>query len=173
MQHFLAQDDPTISERVKSLSRRKSAPSENGFPDAPARLSVSEEVPDDGEHVLGTEYLQLDPCLRGHTDHAGCAVTLRSTVGLCAVLGRHCVKHGSRIQSTISFSRAENRNGTVGCRGLSVGLGLQDLMHDWGLAMSLEVLSDSSAPREFEARRGLGRMRHPQSDDSSSWQKFL
>ena len=59
---YLAQDDPSISEAVKSWSRRMSAPNENSLPGA----QVSQEVPDDGEHALGSEHVQHDPCLCGH-----------------------------------------------------------------------------------------------------------
>ena len=38
------------------------------------------------------------------TDHAGCAVKRRNSAGLCAVLGRHIVKHGSSVQLTFSLS---------------------------------------------------------------------
>ena len=41
-------------------------------------------------------------------------------------------------------------------------------MLDLSMAMSLVVLSDSSAARGFAARQGLGRMRHVQTDTCAS-----
>ena len=95
------------------------------------------------------------------TDHAGCAVTRRSTTGLAAMLGRHTCKHQSNMQSTIGLSSGESEwYGLV--KGSAVGLGLQSLLRDWGLDLKLEVLSDSSAARGFSNRQGLGKMRHVQ-----------
>ena len=95
------------------------------------------------------------------TGHAGCAVTRRSTTGLAVVLGRHCVKHQSNLQSTISLSSGESEwYGLV--KGSAAGLALQSLLVDWGLHLELDVLCDSSAARGFSQRQGLGRMRHVQ-----------
>ena len=95
------------------------------------------------------------------TDHAGCALTRRSTTGLAMMLGRHCVKHSSNIQSAISLSSGESEwYGLV--KGSASGLGLQSMLQDWGISIRLVVLSDSSAARGFSARQGLGRMRHIQ-----------
>ena len=44
--------------------------------------------------------------------------------------------------------------------GAAHGLGLRSCMAKLGFEMSLEILSDSSAPRAFASRRGLGRQRH-------------
>eukprot|EP00959_Pyramimonas_sp_CCMP1952_P182190 3809454-Pyramimonas_sp.AAC.1 len=42
------------------------------------------------------------------SDHAGCAVTRKSTGGFVAMLGHHVVKHGSNLQSTVSLSSGES-----------------------------------------------------------------
>ena len=82
------------------------------------------------------------------TDHAGCAVTRRSTTGLATVLGRHCVKDQSNLHSTISLSSGESEwYGLV--RGSVAGLAWQSLLVDWGLYLELDVLCDSSAARGF------------------------
>ena len=95
------------------------------------------------------------------TDHAGCAVTRRSTTGLVMMLGMHTVKTACNLQSTIALSSGESEwYGLV--KGSSVGLGFQSLMSDWNLELTLEVLSDSSAARGFSHRKGLGKMRHIQ-----------
>ena len=95
------------------------------------------------------------------TDHAGCAVTRKRTSGLVARVGAHVVKHSSNLQSTVSLSSGESEfYGLV--KGAQQGLGLQSLLLDWGLTLSLEVLSASSAARGHVQRRGLGKMRHIQ-----------
>jgi hypothetical protein len=157
---YLAQDDPSIAEAVKSLARRMSTPNEADM-QCLKRLGryflkypmTAHEFPVQNMFEQIRAYVD--------TDHAGCALTRRSTTGLAMMLGRHCVKHSSNIQSTIGLSSGESEwYGLV--KGSAAGLGLQSLLHDWGVQLSLEVLSDSSAARGFSARQGLGRMRHVQ-----------
>ena len=157
---YLAQDDPSIAKAVKSLARRMSNPVAADYQvlkrlgrylvkyPMTANVFVSQ-----GEFEQIKVYVDID--------HAGCALTRRSTTGLATMLGRHCVKHASNIQSTIGLSSGESEwYGLV--KGSAAGLGLQSLLKDWGVELRLEVLSDSSAARGFSARQGLGRMRHVQ-----------
>ena len=95
------------------------------------------------------------------SDHAGCGVTRRSTTGLATMLGLHCVRHSSNMQSTIGLSSGESEWYAL-VAGASVGLALQSLLADWGVKLELTVLSDSSAARGFSSRQGLGKMRHVQ-----------
>ena len=109
------------------------------------------------------EEQQMPTAIRNYvdTDHAGDAITRRSTTGLATRLGRHTVKTSSNLQSTVSMSSGESEwYGMV--KGAAVGLGLQSLLADWGLEMEVIVLSDSSAARGFSQRVGLGKMRHVQ-----------
>ncbi|CAK0888487.1 unnamed protein product [Prorocentrum cordatum] len=96
------------------------------------------------------------------SDHAGCAVTRKSTGGFVAMLGHHVIKHGSNLQSTVSLSSGESEYYAL-VKGGSVGLGLHSLFADWGLDLKVELASDSSAARGHVQRRGLGKMRHVQS----------
>ncbi len=67
-------------------------------------------------------------------------------------------KHG---QSTIGRSSGESEwYGLV--KGSAAGLGLQSMLRDWGILVSLDVLSGCSAARRFSSCQGLGRMRHVQ-----------
>ena len=47
-------------------------------------------------------------------------------------------------------------------KGAALGLGLQAILEDWGVKVTLVVASDSSAAKGFASRRGLGRQRHIQ-----------
>eukprot|EP00929_Paragymnodinium_shiwhaense_P052294 TRINITY_DN26200_c1_g1_i4.p1 TRINITY_DN26200_c1_g1~~TRINITY_DN26200_c1_g1_i4.p1 ORF type:complete len:214 (-),score=21.31 TRINITY_DN26200_c1_g1_i4:248-889(-) len=96
------------------------------------------------------------------SDHAGCAVTRRSTTGMATRFGMHTVKHSTNLQSTIALSSGESEYYAL-VKGAAIGLGMQSLLCDWGLDVAVEVLSDSSAARGHVSRRGLGRMRHIQS----------
>ena len=152
---YLAQDDPCISEAVKGLARHMNAPTESDFQrlkrlgrfvvNYPMTANVFPRQP---MFDRIREYVD--------TDHAGCALTR-----MASVLGRHCVKHQSNLQSTISLSSGESEwYGVV--KGSAAGLALQSLLADWGITVSIDVLSDSSAARGFSTRQGLGKMRHVQ-----------
>ena len=82
----------------------------------------------------------------GDSDHAGCAVTRKSTTGMVASMGGHVVKRGSWIESTIALSSGESEYYAL-VRCSATGLGLQSMYADWNLPVEVEVLSDSSAAR--------------------------
>ena len=95
------------------------------------------------------------------SDHAGCLITRRSTTGLVTMLGSHCVKHSSNVQSTISLSSGESEFYAI-VRAGNIGLSLQAMLEDWGLKVGLRIRSDSSAARGTTQRQGLGQARHIQ-----------
>ena len=95
------------------------------------------------------------------SDHAGCAVTRKSTTGLILRFGRCTVKHSSNLQSTTSLSSGESEYYAI-VKAAQAGLGMQSLLQDWHIELPLEILSDSSAARGHVKRRGLGKMRHIQ-----------
>ena len=72
-------------------------------------------------------------------------------------VGEHAVKHTSNLQGATGFNFSE-------CEyyALTHGLGLKAYMADLRFEMSLQIFSDSSAPRVFASRRGLGRQGHVQ-----------
>ena len=157
---YLAQDDPGIAEAVKNLARHMNAPNE-------AHLVALKRL---GRFMIKypmTANVMIEQAMptkiRAYvdTDHAGCAVTRRSTTGLALTLGRHTTKTQSNMQSTIGLSSGESEwYGLV--KGSAAGLGFQSLLRDWGVNLELEVASDSSAARGCAERHGLGQMRHVQ-----------
>ena len=95
------------------------------------------------------------------SDHAGCAVTRKSTTGMVSKLGLHTVKHSSNMQTTIGLSSGESEFYAL-VKGFATVLGMQSLLMDWGLRLECQVASDSSAARGHVQRRGLGKARHIQ-----------
>ena len=157
---YLAQDDPGIGEAVKNLARHMNQPNEANLA-ALKRLGRYLIKHPMTANVMEEQNMPESIRVFVDTDHAGCAVTRRSTTGLAATLGKHTCKHQSNLQSTIGLSSGESEwYGIV--KGAAVGLGLQSLLRDWGLELKLEVLSDSSAARGMSQRQGLGKMRHVQ-----------
>lgn len=157
---FLAQDRADIAESVKSLTRKMKSPNEADLKDLKrlGRYLVSRP------RVVNAYYPQKTAMkIKIHTDsdHAGCVVTRKSTTGYVVTLGRHCVKHGSNLQSTIALSSGESEYYAL-VRASAIGLSIRALMEDWGDKPQLEIFSDSSAARGTANRRGLGKLRHVQ-----------
>ena len=94
-------------------------------------------------------------------DHVGDAVTRRSTTGMIAFYGRHCVKHASNVQSTIALSTGESEYYAL-VKGGATGLGLQSLLADFGIEVGVLIEGDSNAAKGTVNRVGLGKARHIQ-----------
>ena len=74
-------------------------------------------------------------------------------------LGSHLLSFACRTQKGVALSSGEAEL-TAQVSGVSEGLGIRNLMQEWGLSMSLESLCDSSAARGVLNRTGCGRIRH-------------
>ncbi|CAE7372762.1 GIP, partial [Symbiodinium sp. CCMP2592] len=157
---FLAQDRPDIAEATKSLARHMKEPTEFAWADLKRFVRYLR-----GNPRLMYEYhpqrMSKEIVMYCDSDHAGCLITRRSTTGLVTMLGFHCVKHSSNVQSTISLSSGESEFYAI-VRAGSIGLSLQAMLEDWGLKVGLRIRSDSSAARGTTQRQGLGQARHVQ-----------
>ena len=104
---FLAQDRPDIAEATKSLARHMKEPTEFAWADLKRLVRYLR-----GNPRLIYEYhpqrMSKEIVMYCDSDHAGCLITRRSTTGLVTMLGSHCVKHSSNVQSTISLSSGES-----------------------------------------------------------------
>ena len=75
------------------------------------------------------------------------------------MLGQHLIKSWSTTQVPISLSSGEAEfYGVV--KASSVALGYQAMMEDLGLRMAVRVWTDSTATMGICGRRGLGKLRH-------------
>jgi len=93
------------------------------------------------------------------TDHAGCIRTRKSTTGVVALLGLCQVLSLCRGQAVIALSSGEAEfYGLV--TGSSEALGLQSLLMDWGIRVSIKVWMDATAGAAIGNRQGLGRVKH-------------
>ena len=77
------------------------------------------------------------------------------------MLGRHCIKSSSAVQSTISLSSGESEYYGI-VKASAIGMQMQSILADWNYAIGLRVLTDSSAAYGTCSRRGLGKLRHIQ-----------
>ena len=80
----------------------------------------------------------LDVCLHANQPVASCAWQ--------ADAARHCAKHASDLQSTIALSSGESEY-YAAVKAAALGLSRKALFADWGIEVSITVLSDSSAAR--------------------------
>merc|ERR1711953_871042 len=75
--------------------------------------------------------------------------------------GKHMLRHSSTLQGPIGMNSGESEYYAL-VHGSAYSLGTQAMHEDWGLKLSLTILSDSSSARSFSKRRGLGKQRHVQ-----------
>eukprot|EP00971_Amphidinium_carterae_P283385 5625998-Amphidinium_carterae.1 len=102
-----------------------------------------------------------DAVLKGYTDSdwGGCRRTRRSTSGGVLMWGSSCISHWSRTQANVALSSGEAElNGVLQC--LCEVICLRNLMHEYSLELSIEILTDSAAAHGASMRHGVGRMKH-------------
>ena len=90
------------------------------------------------------------------SDHAGDAMTRRSTTGIVALYGLRVLKHSSNVQSTIALSTGESEYYAL-VKGGSMGLGLQSLLEDFVVETQVLIQSDATAAKGTVHRAGLGK----------------
>ena len=156
----LSQDRPDISHAVKNLSRRMVCPNEADLAALKRLARYLRSYPS----MSAVFHPQMEPNVvrvQVDSDHAGCAVSRRSTTGMIVLLGTHAMKHLSNVQSTIALSTGESEYYAL-AKGGYAGLGMQSLLQDLCVEKDLIVESDSSAAKGHVNRIGLGKMRHIQ-----------
>ena len=92
-------------------------------------------------------------------DFAGCPKTRRSTCGGSIMWGNGMLKAWSKTISTLALSSGESELAAM-TKGAAEGLGLQSILMDFGIEVSIEVHSDATAAIGIASRQGLGRIRH-------------
>ena len=74
-------------------------------------------------------------------------------------MGTHVLKTWSSTQAVISLSSGEAEYYAI-VKAASMGLGMRSLAEDMGIAMSVDLFTDSSAAKGLAFKRGLGKARH-------------
>ena len=93
------------------------------------------------------------------SDHAGCPITRRSTVGGCVLWGGCFLKGWSKTMEILALSSGESELGAL-VRACTEGLGVQSVLKDFGIQVSVQIRSDATAAIGMARRLGLGRVRH-------------
>ena len=155
---YMAIDRTDVQYAVKECAREMHCPTERGWTRLKRLARYLVRVP----RVIIQFQRQHSPSkitLYCDSDHAGCKLTRKSTSGLCAMLGGHCVKTSATTQSTIGLSSPESEYYAL-VKACSNGLGIQSLMRDMGRELEVHVHCDASSGISLANRRGLGRARH-------------
>ncbi len=155
--NYLSADRPDMQHAAKEVCRWMSTPTET----APLALNrIGRYLEGHSRPVYRYDSQTATPinCC-SDKNWAGCPRTRRSTSGGCLMLGQHLIKSWSTTQVPISLSSGEAEfYGVV--TASSVALGYQAMMEDLGLKMAVRVWTDSSATMGICGRRGLGKLRH-------------
>jgi hypothetical protein len=155
--NYLSADRPDMQHAAKEVCRWMSTPTEVALV---ALKRVGRYL--EGHSRLVYKYVFQEASkidCYSDTDWAGCPRTRRSTSGGCLMLGKHLIKSWSTTQGPISLSSGEAEfYGVV--KASSVALGYQAMMEDLGQAMEVRVWTDSTATMGICGRRGLGKLRH-------------
>ena len=93
------------------------------------------------------------------SDWAGCRITRRSVSGIVVTVGGHVIATHSRLQKAVALSSGEAElNAQVS--GIIEGMGVVNLLAEWGSPLRLVSRCDSSAARGILQRVGVGKMKH-------------
>ena len=87
--------------------------------------------------------------------------TRRSTSGGVILHGKHLIKHGSTLQTTVALSSGEAE--IYACnKGASEGIGISQMCADFDVEKQVHMFTDASACKGAIMRRGTGRLKHIQ-----------
>ena len=75
------------------------------------------------------------------------------------MFGKHNIRHWSTTQTTLLLSSGESELHGIG-KGIQHALGLRSLFRDMGMDVKLRVHSDATSAIGIARRRGLGKLRH-------------
>ena len=78
--------------------------------------------------------------------------------------GKHCLKHWSKTQSTLSLSTDESELHGI-ANGIQVAVGMKSMWAGLNMVKPLRIHSDATAAIGIARRRGLGKLRHLDVED--------
>ena len=156
--NYLSQDRPDLAFSSKELCRECSVPTVVSFKKLKRLVRYLCGMP---RLVYTYKWQELPSVVDVYvdTDFAGCKDTRRSTSGGVVMVGKCCVKHYSKTQTTIALSSGEAELHGI-ANGAAQGMGVQSLMRDMGWVVDLHLHSDATAAIGIARRKGLGKIRH-------------
>ena len=156
--NFVAQDRADIQFCTKEGCREMARPTRRAWQALKRTARYLVQAP---RMVQMLEYQPLPSALQvwSDSDYAGCKRTRKSTSGGVTRLGTHSLRTWSSTQAVIATSSGEAEYYAI-VKASSMGLGMRSMAEDMGIALDLDVMTDSSAAKGMAQRRGLGKARH-------------
>ena len=158
---YLSPDRPDIQYAVKELCRNISDPSRGDMANLWRLARYLIEKP---RMIWSFAIQEAVGMARAYSDSdwAGCERTAKNTSGGVPMIGELCVKTWSATQKSITLSSGEAE--LVAATKTSTELtGLIQMTKEWDIALSGQVLVDSSAALGATKRKGNGKLRHARS----------
>ena len=161
----MTQDRSDIQFAVKELCRKMSNPDQGDWMKLKRLGRYLKSCP---ESIIKYDYQGAMDGIVAWTDSdfAGCKATRKSTGGGVMMLGNHLIKSWSLTQSVIALSSGEAEFYSL-VKGASNALGLQAMIKDLGIYLTLQINTDATAAVGMVRRSGFGRVRH--NDVSQLW----
>ena len=156
--NYLTQDRSDIQYATKELCRKMSSPNSEDW-NKLKRLAryLVDKLRSRMLYAYQSKPDSLD--VYTDTDFAGCARTRKSTSGGVIMYGCHMIKTWSSTQNVIALSSGEAEYyGLV--KGASQGIGVKNMMSEYGVETKVTVKTDASAAKGIASRRGSGKVRH-------------
>ena len=167
--NYLAQDRSDLLFSSKECSRRMAAPTKG---DKVKLKRIGRYLVDHGRVVTyypwqwqprGKQEQTWKVTAYSDSDWAGCSDSRKSTSGGLLMVGRQWIKSWSRTQALVALSSGEAELYAM-VKASAELLGLLSLLRDWGIETDGEVMGDAAACLGIIQRKGLGRLRHIQTN---------
>ena len=156
--NFICQDRPDIQYACKEAARGMANPRRS---DWDKMLRIAKYLKGKPRYVILFKQQNDVHCINGwgDSDFAGEVTTRKSTSGGLICLGDHVVKSWSSTQTVVALSTGEAELYALN-KAAAQSLGLQSLLTDLGVNMSIRLHTDATTGRAIATRRGLGKVRH-------------
>ena len=93
------------------------------------------------------------------SDYAGCIKSRKSTSGGVIKFGSHCIKTWSTTQAVIALSSGEAEYYSL-VKTASQSIGIKHMLFDIGITVGINIHTDSSTAKSIAVRKGVGKIRH-------------
>ena len=163
--NYLGMDRPDIQFSTKEISRRMAKPRE-GDVEKVRRLAKYLKHPGNRRLVQEFKFEAMDPTLIVHTDSdwGGCRESRKSTSGGVISTNVGVIKHWSSTQRLVALSSGEAELYAMN-KGAAEAMGVRSLGRDIGMEFEIVLRTDASAAIGMISRRGLGKVRHLDTND--------
>ena len=157
--NYLAADRFEIAFATKELCKAMSSPTEADMRAVRRLCRFLRGLPRVVQKIPFTDFTPSVIRAYVDSDWAGCRKSRKSTSGGVLFFGDTAVRGWAANQAVIALSSGEAEY-YAALKGASAALGMQSMLRDLGIIVSVTIFTDSSAARGIIHRAGLGKLRH-------------